>query len=68
MISQIEAIQPGVGYSIFSVAFFGKNSQAFLRKTTEVKHKQKETGREACLSDANVWGGESQVFLGKNAK
>lgn len=23
---------------------------------TEVKHKQKETGREACLSDANVWG------------
>jgi hypothetical protein len=36
-----------------------------LRKTTEVKHKQKETGREACLSDANVWGGESQVFLGK---
>ncbi|MEJ5196218.1 hypothetical protein WF834_08535 [Faecalibacterium sp. HTF-128] len=32
---------------------------------TEVKHKQKETGRKACLSDANVWGGKSQVFLGK---
>ena len=27
-----------------------------MRKTTEVKHKQKETGRKACLSDANVWG------------
>ena len=36
-----------------------------MRKTTEVKHKQKETGRKAWLSDANVWGGESQAFLGK---
>lgn len=30
---------------------------------TEVKHKQKETGREVCLSDANVWGnGPSDIF------
>ena len=34
-----------------------------MQKTTEFKQKQKETGREACLSDANVWGnGQSDIF------
>ena len=64
MISQIEAIQPGVGYSTFSVAFLVKIVKRFCQRWPKLStNKKRQTAKP--VSQMQMCGGRKSRLFGK---
>lgn len=67
MISQIEAIQPGVGYSIFSVAFLVKIVKSFCVRRPKLSTNKKRQAVKP-VSRMQMYGEAKVKSFWENAK